>query len=84
MIKIMFFSGIIFTSVFSLLNIFKTRLYNEQLHSLFRLPNIVRVIKVRILRLADHVARMEDGRRAFKILTSKPTGERLLGRPRRR
>ena len=27
---------------------------------------------------------MEKGRSAFKILTGKPTGKRLLGRPRRR
>ena len=27
---------------------------------------------------------MEEGRNAFKILTSKPTGKRPLGRPRRR
>ena len=27
---------------------------------------------------------MEEGRSAFKIVTGKPTGERLLGRPRRR
>ena len=33
---------------------------------------------------AWHVARMEEGRNAFKILTGKPTGKRLLGRPRRR
>ena len=25
---------------------------------------------------------MEEGRNAFKILTGKPTGKRLLGRPR--
>ena len=43
---------------------------------------IVRVIKSRSLRLAGHVARMEEGRSAFK--TSKPTGKRPLGRPRRR
>ena len=30
------------------------------------------------------MARMEDGRSAFKILISKPTGKRPLGRPRRR
>ena len=35
-------------------------------------------------RWAGHVARMEEGRRAFKILTGKPTGKRPLGRPRRR
>ena len=47
-------------------------------------PNIVRVIKSRRLRWAGHVARMEEGRSAFKILTCKPTGKRPLGRLRRR
>ena len=31
---------------------------------------------------AGHVARMEEGRSAFKILTCKPTGKRPLGRRR--
>ena len=31
---------------------------------------------------AGHVARMEEGRNAFKILTGIPTGKRPLGRPR--
>jgi hypothetical protein len=31
-----------------------------------------------------HVARMEEGRNAFKILTGKPAGKRPLGRPRRK
>ena len=39
------------------------RLHNEELHSLYRSPNIVRVIKSRRLRWAEHVARMEEGRR---------------------
>ena len=34
--------------------------------------------------MAGHVARMEEGRRAFKILTGKPTGKRPLGKPRHR
>ena len=34
------------------------------------------------MRWAGHVARIEEGRRAFKILTRKPTGKRPLGRPR--
>jgi hypothetical protein len=42
------------------------------------------VIKPRRLRWASHVARMEEGRSAFKILTGKPTGKRPLGGPRRR
>ena len=56
----------------------------EKLHSLYRSPNIVRVIKSRRLRWAGHVARMEEGTSAFKILTGKPTGKRPLGRPRLR
>ena len=59
------------------------RLHNQELHSLYRSPNIVRVIKSRKLIWASHVARMEEGRSAFKVLTGKPTGKRSLGRPRR-
>ena len=51
------------------------RLHNEELHSLYRSPNIVRVFKSRRLRWAVHVARMEEGRSAFKILTGRPTGK---------
>ena len=41
------------------------RLHNEELHSLYLSPNIVRVIKSRRLRWAGHVARMEEGSSAF-------------------
>ena len=51
---------------------------------MYRSPNIVRVIKSRKLRWAGHVARMEEGRSGFKILTGKPTGKKSLGRPQRR
>ena len=37
------------------------RLHNEELHSLYRSPNIFRVMKSRGLRWADHIARMEEG-----------------------
>ena len=60
------------------------RLHIQELHSLYRSPNIVRVIKSRRLRWAGHVARMEEDRNAFKILTGKPTGKIPLGKPRRR
>ena len=46
--------------------------------------HIVRVIKYRRLRWAGHVARMKEGRSCFKMLTGKPTGNRPVGRPRRR
>jgi hypothetical protein len=60
------------------------RFHDEELHSLCRSPNIIRVIKYRRLGWAGHVARMEDCRSAFKILTGTHTGKRPLGRPRRR
>ena len=47
-------------------------------------PNIVRVIKTRRLRWTSHVARMEEGRNVFKILTDNTIGKRPLGRPTRR
>ena len=51
---------------------------------MFRSPNIVRGIKSRKLRWAGPIARMDEGRSAFKNLTGKPTGKRPFGRPRRR
>ena len=51
---------------------------------MYRSSNIVRVIKSRRLRRAGLVARIEEGRNAFKILTGKPKGKRPLRRPRRR
>ena len=47
------------------------RPHDEELHSLYRLPNIVRVMKTRRLRLAGYVVRIEEGRSALKILTGK-------------
>ena len=49
---------------------------------MYRSPKIVRVIKSRRLRWVVHVARKEEDRIAFNILTGKPTGKRPLGRPR--
>ena len=59
------------------------RLHDEELHSFYRSPNIVRVIKSRRWKWAGHVARMEEGRSAFKIVSDKPTGTRRLGCPSR-
>ena len=51
---------------------------------MYRSPNIARVIKSRRPRWAGHVARMDEVKSAFKMLTGKPAGKRFLGKPRRR
>ena len=56
------------------------RHHNEELHSLYSSPNIVRVIKSRRLRWAGHLARMEEDGCVLKILRGKPAGKRPLGR----
>ena len=45
---------------------------------MYRSNNTVSDIKSRRLRLAGHVARMEEGRGTFKIFTAKLTGKKLL------
>jgi hypothetical protein len=47
-------------------------------------PNIVRVIKSRRMRWAGHVARMGEGKGAYRVLVGRSEGKRPLGRPRRR
>ena len=51
---------------------------------LYSSPNIVRLIKSRRMRWAEHVARMGEERGMYRVLVGKPEGKRPLGRPRRR
>ena len=60
------------------------KLHNEELNDLYSLPNIVRVVKSRRMRWAEHVARMGEDRGVHRILVGKPEGKRPLRRPRRR
>jgi hypothetical protein len=60
------------------------RLHNEELNDLYSSPNIIRVIKSRRMRWAGHVARMGEGRGAYRILVVRPEGRRPLGRPKLR
>jgi len=59
------------------------RLRNEELNDLHSSPNIVRVIKWRRMRWAEHVARMGLVRGVYRVLVGKPEGRRPVGRPRR-
>jgi hypothetical protein len=60
------------------------KLHNDELHSLYSSPNIVRVIKSRRMRWAGHAARMGEGRGVYRVLVGRSEGKRSLGTSRRR
>jgi hypothetical protein len=57
---------------------------NEELHNLYTSQSIIRIIKLRRMRWAGHVARMGEKRNVYRLLVRKPEGKRPLGRPRHR
>jgi hypothetical protein len=60
------------------------KLPDEELNDLYCSPNVVRVIKWRRIRWAEHVARMGEKRGVYRVLVGKAERKRPLGRPRRR
>jgi hypothetical protein len=54
------------------------KMHNEELNDLYPLPNIVRVVKSRRMRWAEHVARMVEDRGVYRVLVGKPEGKRPL------
>ena len=54
------------------------KLRNEELSDRYSLPNIVRVVKSRRMRWAEHVARVVEGRGVHSVLVGKPEGKRPL------
>ncbi|KAJ4446701.1 hypothetical protein ANN_13398 [Periplaneta americana] len=55
---------------------------NGELHASYSSPDIIRNIKARRLRWAEHVARLGESRNAYRVLFGRPEGKRPLGRPR--
>jgi len=53
-------------------------LHSKELYDLY-LPDIMRMIKSRRMRLAGHVACVGDRRDAYKVLVGRPDGKRPLG-----
>jgi hypothetical protein len=53
-----------------------------ELVSLNRTASKFRIMKLRRMRWAGHVARMRVKRNAYRLLVGKPEGRRALGRPR--
>jgi hypothetical protein len=60
------------------------KLHNGELHNLYLPPDIIRQIKSRRMRWAEHVARMGGRRNVYRVLVGKPEGKRQLERPRHR
>jgi len=60
------------------------KLHNEELNYLYSSSNIVRVIKLRRMRWAGHVAQMGERRGLCRVLVGKREGKGPLGRPRRK
>jgi hypothetical protein len=60
------------------------RLHNAEIHDLNTLPNDIRLMKSRRMRLTGHGASMREKRHAYKILVGKPGGRRPFGRPKYR
>jgi hypothetical protein len=65
-------------------NIYKVnlKLHNEELRDLYSSPSIIRIIKLRRMRWAGHLARMGEKRTAYRLLVGKSEEKRPLGRPR--
>jgi hypothetical protein len=59
-------------------------LHNGELINLYSSPNIIRQIKSRRVRWAEHVVGMGEEINLYKGLVGKPEGKRPLGRPRLR
>jgi hypothetical protein len=51
------------------------KLHSDELHGLYSSPNIVRVIKSRRMRWAEHVACMGEGRGVYRVLVGSPAGK---------
>jgi hypothetical protein len=59
-------------------------LRNKELYDLFFSPTIIRVIKLKTVGWAGHVACMGDRTGTYRGVVGEPEKKRPLGRPRRR
>jgi len=56
------------------------KLHNDELHSPYSSPNIVRVIRSRRMRWAGHVAHIGEGKSVYRVLVRRPEEKRPLER----
>ena len=60
------------------------KLHSEEANDLYCSPNVFRVIKLRRMGWAEHVAYMGERRGVYRVLMVKREGKRPLGRPKRK
>jgi hypothetical protein len=54
------------------------KLHNEELHHLYSLPSISRIIKSRRMRWVGNVTQMGEKRKVYRLLVGMPEGKRIL------
>jgi hypothetical protein len=59
------------------------KLHSEELHDLNSSQSIIKIMKGKRMRWAEHVSRMGEKRNAYRLLVEKPERRRPLGRQRR-
>jgi hypothetical protein len=57
------------------------KLHNKELRDLYSSPSIIRMLKSRRMRWADHAAQIGEETKMSRLLVGKPEGKRPLGRP---
>jgi hypothetical protein len=55
------------------------KFHNDELHSLYSSPSIVKLIKSRMMMWVGHVARTRKGRGVYRAFVGRPKGKRPLG-----
>jgi hypothetical protein len=60
------------------------RLHNEKLNDMYSSPSTIWVIKSRIMKWPGHLARMGEGRCAYRVLVGTSEGKKSLGKFRHR
>jgi hypothetical protein len=55
----------------------RRKLHNEELCDLYSLPDLIRMMKSRSMRWAEHLAQMKEKRNAYRLLVGNSKGKRL-------
>jgi hypothetical protein len=60
------------------------KLHNKELRNLYSSSSMIRIINLRRMRWAGHMARRGEKKNAYKLFVGKPEGKRPVRKPRRK